>query len=733
MKSIVLFIIILSSFELISNDKLIWENSSKGLEGSFRVHLLEFEGVLYDIGESRFSLDSGDTWQKHKLKYPLSDSDETIIVNFNMKDIFKYNGWYFINRPLYSPSYLRSKDMENWERLYISDSIPGYNMKNFSTDSTLLIQAYSSSKNTFKTYITSDTVDYEFEPVETDMHRLDSVVEYQIHNNVLYATTNSPLSLGTFYYSEDYGYNFIQDTIHEIDERIKYIRFFNKHQIVMADKNIYYQEDGVWKKCVSEEYLPEMGRNFIKIYKDKIITHSFIDGRTILVSSSDGGKTWERFGNSDFRIDQLIILDDRLILNTPFGVKVSDDEGKTWKDSNTGIFSKLLQHYTIDIQIVAKGNEMLTAPRNRMINNTIMKSYDNGITWEPKIVDTNFVFKEETRVRPRWCSVVETDWGFFAINGLSHIYKTEDFGETWELFSETSGGAFLRHWLTYERNDTIFSYFNPDIYYSTDGGKTFNLSDISYRDNLPEDSWHWTIIDGIHYALDIDYNLYSSIDDGRNWEFVSNFGFDYDDAGWSKVPLIDGNSIFYYPTHAAVPGESPVYLTKDFGKSWTEFNLPLYRNPPGSWLKHKGKIYVLYNRNSREGIFSTSDEGETWEYVSEGLEGKEIVDIFSAGDYLFATTDVGLFRAFTEDDTSVELESLFPIMLYPNPANDMVNLKHNYYELEDVRLYDITGMEHEVTNFTNKYFEIGHLGTGIYIVELEFKGGWTVTRKFVKF
>lgn len=729
---ILIIIIIVSSYlNIYSQNQFIWENSSKGLEGTYALNLIDFENRIYETIKYLYSDDTAHSWHSNKIVITLETGDKYLIEN-KFYELLKYKDRYlsFGNTNYYS------YDKVNWKPQEKYTGIPenSNKIKFYSTDSTFLVQVYNKNdqQNKYKTYITYDSINYNFKPVETDLLAADSIIEYQMYKNTLYATTNSQLGIGYYYHSTDYGLNWIKDSIPEINDRIRYIRFLNDKQYIISRFGIYFKDNfGIWNKCISEELLPDMNREFLIYYNNKIITHSKINDKSTLVSSSDGGLSWEKFGNCDFYIRQLLVKGNIFIANTRFGIKISTDNGETWQDSNSGIFASGSINDNSRLKIIANNNELLTAPRNKMTNNTIMKSYDNGNRWIPKKVDLSYIEREESRVTNDWFSVLQNKWGTFALNGNGHLFKTEDFGETWHLFSETSGGAFLNPQNLYERNDTIFWFYSSQIYYSIDLGKSFNLLDIKYRDNLPDSSFHWSMIDGVYYALNNQFKLYKSENEGLDWQYVTKFDFQ-GIAGASRIIYIDDNKIYYAPK-IDIPGNTPVFVTEDFGLTWKEFNFPFLKSLPTTWLKVNGKLFVLYKEQYKTSIYVTRDNGETWELASKGLEDIEIVDFFAGGNYIFASTKEGLFKAFVEtDDVSVEKETIFPIELYPNPASDIIYLKNNHYNLKNVLIYDINGNEFKGINFTNSYFETKNLNSGVFIVKFIFDGDWSIIKKFIK-
>jgi hypothetical protein len=152
---------------------------------------------------------------------------------------------------------------------------------------------------------------------------------------------------------------------------------------------------------------------------------------------------------------------------------------------------------------------------------------------------------------------------------------------------------------------------------------------------------------------------------------------------------------------------------------------------PERWISHKGAIYILYNYAYQSRLYVTYENCKNWKLISEELKFNSITDIFSAGDYLFASTKEGLFHLYTEPNSG-EKESLLPIKLYPIPASDIIFMKYNYFNLTGVKAYDIMSREHEIEDFSNDYFDVSGLETGVYIAKLYFDDSWFLTKKFIK-
>lgn len=422
---IIIAIHLFMSSVLFSANNYEWINCTEGLEGTYGLNLFIFENKIYDYTLNIVSNDTGKTWQANKYNITANDGN-TYLIYLNFYNFFKYRNKYV---GLGANNWL-SNDMINWYSIGKFNGVPsGHSVTNiFATDSTFLIQTFSQNK--YKTFLTKDTSNLIFHPIENDLPSNYKVLDYSYINDTLYATSASPFYIATYYYSTDGGVNWQHDSIANIVDPISYIKYLNNKYYIISRRHLWAQDDeGNWFECQSDSLIKPQERTILISYKDKIITNTEINDVNMLIASDDGGKTWRRFGTSNFYIKQLLAMGDKLIANTFNGIQISTDDGKTWVESNKGIFKSNLRAENQWHKFVSYNNEIMTASRNYMIDNTIMKSYDNGKTWVKKIIDPSFIEeKNKRRISDFRYFVVGTDLGVFALNYYDAVYKTNDFG-----------------------------------------------------------------------------------------------------------------------------------------------------------------------------------------------------------------------------------------------------------------------------------------------------------------
>jgi len=84
---------------------------------------------------------------------------------------------------------------------------------------------------------------------------------------------------------------------------------------------------------------------------------------------------------------------------------------------------------------------------------------------------------------------------------------------------------------------------------------------------------------------------------------------------------------------------------------------------------------------------------------------------------------------FVNGVLGVEKKNLANFSMYPNPANDEVNILFNE-EIEEIRIYDLSGKV-LLSGFSEKAVDVSKLTTGIYFMELSSIRGKSV-QKFIK-
>jgi len=245
----------------------------------------------------------------------------------------------------------------------------------------------------------------------------------------------------------------------------------------------------------------------------------------------------------------------------------------------------------------------------------------------------------------------------FCTGGLSHTWRTEDYGETWEALRGGCGEGNFNSCCFVDENTGWFvgTPSNVGTGYSimrtTDGGETFeeqtNPTDIMLRSVCFVDNQKGLAV-GSNGTI-----IYTS-DGGANWEVSPDGGY----TSWNSVSLTET------------------------GKAWAV--------------------------DTRGGIAYSSDWGHTWESQESGT-ANSLMDLSFIGDsegwivgfdgIILHTTNGGITTGVREENINVVKEFNLE-QNYPNPFNPSTKIK---YKIPDqarndnvyvtLKVYDILGRE----------------------------------------
>ncbi|MCK5845852.1 MAG: T9SS type A sorting domain-containing protein [Bacteroidales bacterium] len=136
-----------------------------------------------------------------------------------------------------------------------------------------------------------------------------------------------------------------------------------------------------------------------------------------------------------------------------------------------------------------------------------------------------------------------------------------------------------------------------------------------------------------------------------------------------------------------------------------------------------GMVNGLYKENVITTSLRISSLGDGGSRVQSDIDllVKEMIEAAEAG-------------TFVKDDSYVNsIEAEMDVVLYPNPATDMVTLTFNSVQNASIKIFDITGkmvISDEIANNATKYtFNVSSLNAGMYFYQITLNNA-TVSNKF---
>ncbi len=163
----------------------------------------------------------------------------------------------------------------------------------------------------------------------------------------------------------------------------------------------------------------------------------------------------------------------------------------------------------LDVMLYNSAGDYLIGLRSDFSDNSIVKSTDQGLTWETKVFlpDHNY-------------HISQTPGGKIYVPGQEDdIYTSIDGGETWEI--ESFGNETQIRRLTFLDENNGIASTGLTLYMTTDGGETSSIISSGYDiRNL-----HFISADNIVYTTsnESQTNIYESIDGGDSFQELKEF------------------------------------------------------------------------------------------------------------------------------------------------------------------------------------------------------------------
>lgn len=300
------------------------------------------------------------------------------------------------------------------------------------------------------------------------------------------------------------------------------------------------------------------------------------------------------------------------------------------------------------------------------VTNGIYFSGDYGTTWTLKSCPATYVR-----------SIAVKDSVIFVTGDYAGVYKSTDNGTTW--ISIDSGIANPAQAWSLIQNDSLlilgtsgsFAGDTASIYISSDDGafwtKVFSLGmyDVFYS---------FTFSGNEVFAGALPSGLFYSNDNGVTWTQQSG-----------------GNSkhIALAYTNLLRAGGTGIFLSTDKGISWVNV-FPLYT---GYAFASTGNLTFAGTSN---GFYYSIDDGYTWINDNYGLPPVTgVISICVADSFIFiGTTDAEIYRRnIANIGTGMSDMSTPnpPLVVFPNPSNNILNIQNNSTQTIQFTLYNSLG------------------------------------------
>ena len=453
---------------------------------------------------------------------------------------------------------------------------------------------------------------------------------------------------------------------------------YNRYKDPELNNNYISFSSDIGKNWCKPKLIPGYSQSLIVLKDNSLICHSK-DG---IYTSSDMGDTWQNVltktgirglvmnVDSSFTVlsyDGIYISKDksfhlqkqsnlflelfkilpkgRFLGSNGYQIFVSDDSGKTWRESMKGFSAANIFHFTF----APNGDIYCLNGQDCYRSLDEMKTWEK-IDFEGKIIDISF--------DPEGNIYASENFG-----GYSNLYRSTDNGYNWEKVNKdfTFPGILSR--IIFARNGNIVCNSNTYQYcISKDGGNTWEKKSSELATILLSMNSEGHLFGTANHS-----SLTRSTDNGETWSIIRDKDYDILSFYTRKIIFHPWDSTGY------ILGEDFLGKTTDNGRTWT---FP---------KKYKDIFFCTGTVDSSGNIFIIGFEnlyvqlnGEDTFRIFKHNYRREYTDMQTAPDgTVYATTEFGgLYRLRLDliDGLSVEEIEPSPLFAFPNPARDYIEI-----------------------------------------------------------
>ncbi len=515
----------------------------------------------------------------------------------------------------------------------------------------------------------------------------------------IYAGSNSHL-----YVSTDFGNNWTQLSLN-FDV---YTMVYKSGFLIAGSNNIISRSSDFgnsWEQSAA---------SFQGLVYPEIITYGndlYAVGRSALYRSSDNAQTWIQINlpPSDYK-NSITFSNNNLFLASDNGLFKSSDFGNSWTAVNLGC---QLSMFT---RVISAGNVLLTGTYL-----SIFRSTDNGNVWES--VNSNLNRESITQA---------IAYGGNVFAALSRgAYSSGSNGDIWlESMNNRS-----RHGITaLDVTDNIIcaGTYDGRLLKSSDNGSTWNeipnVTPGGFRITALDVTGEEILYGVSRNSAPVGGGIHYSSNNGLNWTSLGGSKNGVSDVAINKNYLYaaspyclrgrdvlgtEWDTLIHYHTYEVETSLNCLFAytsqglkrSSDNGETWiditngldtsSEFNDLLYFN---------GRLYIAF-----DSIFVSTNDGDEWFAINDGLTDPDINKITANDKYIFAATGSGVWRIPIDIIVKAPMKNagipdkFLLYQNYPNPFNPTTKIKFSIPLLRGVSegrsvlvkliIYDILGKE----------------------------------------
>ena len=402
--------------------------------------------------------------------------------------------------------------------------------------------------------------------------------------NTLYAGTSGE----GVWRSTDFGKSWdpVNSGLDDLD--VNAVLFHDELVYAGTNTGIYYQNTDVIGPLVWVEWNENTDVNIRHFTKDETSSQTFALARGGEVYKlTNGVNEWGQVGQVPESDDDIISFSEYLLIAGDKGIFRSVNNGVTWNSANSGLNA--------------------TTINTVYSNNSKLRIYTGSSNFDGFYTSTSGAYEKpdwqpmetggpEWLTKPTIYDITGDDTTLFAAK-KSGIYKSSDYGESWEEISDCGSNIC---WNIFKDGSHLYASQNSGKWLkSEDNGENWTPREI---DAINSRIFGFEKL-GPYLFAGANDGIFRSMDDGDTWEEVET-GFE----NKSFISFAKHQNVLFAANHWEV------YQSKDSGSTWTKVENGLPSEGVSTFFSEKNQLFAAMNGH---GVWRSMDMGQSWDRVGE--------------------------------------------------------------------------------------------------------------------
>lgn len=396
--------------------------------------------------------------------------------------------------------------------------------------------------------------------------------------------------------------------------------------------------------------------------------------------------------------------------------------GESWYKSSQGIrngdiiYTIGIDPHNPDIIFIGTRNGLLETPPPW--EGTLYRSINEGITWTPVLTNVGGSdvqdWPYDVIVNPKDHKMV------FAAYHEHGVYRSLDSGDHWQAVNgsdlfELSGRALVINPLNSSGNLLVLgTWHRKGTFKSTDNGNTWVNSPLNVKvytmDLDPQQPANM-------YLVDFYGGVYKSTNAGTSWNYS---GLGEYDMYTVMVNPARHNQIFAGTT------EKGVFRSEDYGAHWVASSTGLINTDVVGFAAIPGEADHYLAATALGGIYSTINGGETWDEVSNTLNGIDLTGLYlnpaNPDEVFVLSKNQGLWTCLLPECDLRQMNTGLPVIkndsrqLIPRDEleAELMLLDETYFESHQVSGNLLSFNKLTFSDQNQQFFYLASKGNGVY-------------------